>query len=175
MNAKDEGQGTRHYASGKPNDVTHEWNVDNCPFSAYEFDADVTVNKIDHDDTVSMKMYGPQHDDGNRAWYVNDITFKSGSFHGGWEDPHPNGDYDCIKGGSIGSIIGRTVHLKSVIWPIAGGGAHIEYYANGRKLFSGNNPCGKRYSRHPKQQVQLRIDGAPGVRAQNVIVAEISV
>ena len=175
MSARQEGPKTRNYASGKPSDTTTEWNVDNCPFSAYEFDADVTISKIDHDDTVSMKMYGPQHRDGQGAWYINDITFKSGSFKGGWEKPHPNTTTGCAGGGSIGSIVGKTIHLKSVIWPLAGGGAHVEMYAGGRKLFSGDNPCGKRFSRDRNQQVQLRIDAAPGCRAHNVQVAEISV
>ena len=175
MNARQEGPKVRHYASGAPNDTTTEWNVDNCPFSAYEFDADVTITKIDHDDTVSMKMYGPQHQDGQGAWYINDITFNSGTFKGGWEKPHPNTTSGCEHGGSIGKIVGRTVHLKSVIWPLGGGGAHVEMYANGQKMFAGDNPCGKKFSRDSNQQVQLRIDAAPGVKATNVMVNEISV
>lgn len=175
MTAIQDGPKVRHYASGAPNDTTTEWNVENCPFNAYEFDADVTITKIDHDDTVSMKMYGPHHNDGQGAWYINDITFNSGSFEGGWEQPHPNTTSGCEKGGSIGKIVGRTVHLKSVIWPLSGGGAHVEFYANGQKLFAKDNPCGKKFSRDPNQQVQLRIDAAPGVRATNVRVSEISV
>lgn len=174
-NAKQRGPTTRHYASGKPNDTTTEWNIENCPFSAYEFDADVSISKIDHDDTISMKMWGPHHDDGKGAWYINDITLKSGSFKGGWEKPHPNTTTGCVKGGSIGSIVGKTTHVKSVIWPITGGGAHVEFYANGQKMYAGNRPCGKVFSKDSNQQVQLRIDAAPGVRAENVRVAEIVV
>lgn len=173
MTARQEGPKTRNYASGKPSDTTTEWNVDNCPFSAYEFDADVSIGKIEHDDAISMKLYGPNHSDGARAWYVNDLEFKSGQARGGWEDPHPDGDYNCVRGGRVGSIVGKTTHVKSVIWPLAGGGAHVEFYVNGKRMYSVNNPCGKRYSRHRNQQVQLRIDAAPGVRATNVRVSEI--
>ncbi len=174
MTARQEGPKVRHYASGKPNDTTIEWNVDNCPFSAYEFDADVLVTKIDHDDEISMKMFGPQHQDGKGAWYINNITFKSGTVKGGWEQPHPNTTSGCVKGPSVGSVINKTTHVKSVIWPISGG-AHIEFYVNGQRVLSGSNWCGKKFSRDSNQQVQLRIDAAPGVKATNVRVSEISV
>mgnify|MGYP001609857096 FL=1 len=175
MNARQEGPKTRNYASGKPSDTTTEWNVDNCPFSAYEFDADVTINKIDHDDEVSMKMFGPQHQDGKGAWYINNITFNNGTVKGGWEQPHPNTTSGCVKGPSIGKIIGKTIHYKSIIFPLSGGGAHIEFHVNGQRVLNGDNWCGKRFNRDSNQQVQLRIDAAPGVKATNVMVSEISV
>jgi hypothetical protein len=173
-NAKQRGPTVRHYASGAPNDTTTEWNIENCPFTAYEFDADVSISKIDHDDSISMKMWGPHHQDGKGAWYINDLTLKSGSFEGGWEQPHPH-TVKCVKGGSIGSIVGKTTHVKSIIWPITGGGAHVEFYANGQKMYAGNRPCGKSFSRDSNQQIQLRIDAAPGVRATNVRASEIVV
>lgn len=178
MNAKDEGESTRNYASGKPSDKTHEWNVESCPFDAYEFTAFVTINKIEHDDTVSMKLYGPHHK-GAGSWYCCDIDFNAGQFLGGWESPHPNTTTGCVKGQSIGKIVGKKVGLKSVIWPLSSGGAHLEFYAdasggtNWKQLFSGDNLCGKKFKRDSSQQVQLRIDAAPGVKADNVTCAEI--
>ncbi len=54
---KDEGWDTRHYASGKPDDITHEWSGETSAQN-YAIIIDITITKIDHDDTISFKFGG---------------------------------------------------------------------------------------------------------------------
>ena len=123
-NFTDSGYKTRHYASGKPDDVTREWNTRNgVPFADYEFTVYITIQEQDHDDTISMKMYGPNHDDGIGAWYILDLTFNSGQFIGGHEQPHPTTTTD-VNGSSFGSIMNKEIGFKTVIWKV-GTGAQV--------------------------------------------------
>ena len=164
-----EGKGTgakkRNYASGKPSDTTQEWNVESSPFKNYEYTTYVNVGKPDHDDTVSLKFYGPHHSDGKGAWHMVDVGFAKGDFSLGHEKPHPKTTQGEVKGQAIGSIEGKRVGIKGVIYQ-GPSGNHIEGWADTgagwKKMVQGDNVGGK-FSVDPAQQIQLRIDAAaPG-------------
>ncbi len=158
---------TRHYASGKPDDITKEWNTANgCPFDNYEVTMYVTISNPDHDDTISVKCYGPNHDDGVGAWYITDLGFQSGQFTMGWEEPHPSTTLD-IEGSSFGSILEKKIGMKVVIWKV-GSGAHVEGWIDTgdglwRQGIAQLNPDGKLFSRDSAQKVQIRIDACPHI------------
>src|SRR5215510_4467225 len=61
----DQGQGTRHYASGKPDDVTHEWER-STNSQSYLIVIDITLTETDHDYTISFKFGGTHNGSG---WY----------------------------------------------------------------------------------------------------------
>ena len=158
---------TRHYASGKPDDTTKEWNTANgVNFANMEITMYVTIANPDHDDTISVKCYGPNHDDGIGAWYICDLGFMTGEFTMGWEEPHPHTTLD-ITGSKFGSIVGKKIGYKVVIWQV-GTGAHMEGWIDtGDNLWRQGiavlNPDGKLYSPDPNQKVQIRIDACPNI------------
>ena len=45
---------TRHYASGKPDDLTRERTVGGVPYKNYQFIVYTTMNGVEHDDAVSV-------------------------------------------------------------------------------------------------------------------------
>jgi len=173
---KDTGQKTRHYQSGKPDDKTEEWNIANSPFKNYEYTTYVNVGKPDHDDQVSFKFYGPTHQDGKGAWHLVDVGFMKGDFSLGHEKPHPKTTMGEVKGQSIGSIVGKTVGLKGVIYQ-GPKGNHIEGWADvggtWKKMVEGDNVGGK-FAVDPNQNIQLRIDAAPQVKVQCAQATEIT-
>jgi hypothetical protein len=164
-----EGYKIRHYSSGKPDDVTREANTANgCPFADMEITAYITINNPDHDDTISFKMYGPSHEDDIGQWYISDLSFFDGQNIFGYEEPHPHTFMD-INGSSIGSIVGKKIGYKTVIWALPGGGAHVQAWADkGDGLWvllqEMDNPDGKEYSPDPDQKIQIRIDACPEIQ-----------
>lgn len=163
-----EGYKTRHYASGKPDDITREANTANgCPFENYEVTGYFTIDDIDHDDTISFKMYGPSHDDGIGQWYISDLKFNSGQNLMGYEEPHPHTTMDIESSTSIGSIVGKKIGYKTVIWKV-GSGANVQAWADkGDGLWmlihEVESPDGKHFSPDPDQKVQIRIDAAHNI------------
>lgn len=171
---------TRHYASGKPDDTTKEWNTNNgCPFANMELTMYVTITDTDHDDTISMKFYGPNHDDGEGAWYIADVQFSDAHVCFKYEEPHPDTS-DCIDDGdSPGSIMNKRTGIKTIIWQTPSG-AHLEVWLdmNGegvwRKHGASESPGGGNYDPDPDQKVQVRIDAAPGIDMDCVTLQEIT-
>src|SRR5262245_15327845 len=90
---KKEGPKTRHYASGKPDDTSTEWNCSH-PYKNFEFTTYLTITKIDHEDTVSMK-YGGTHM--GSGWYDSGVSFNGGQGCLGKEESHPSTDLCVIK------------------------------------------------------------------------------
>ena len=163
-----EGYKTRHYASGKPDDVTREANTANgCPFANYEVTGYFTIDNPDHDDTISFKMYGPSHDDGQGAWYISDLTFYAGQNLMGYEEPHPDTTMDIESSTSIGSIVGKKIGYKTVIWK-SGAGANVQAWADKGDgiwvlIHEVDSPDGKHFTPDPEQKVQIRIDACPNI------------
>lgn len=153
------GPTTRHYSSGKPDDKTIEKNAKGISFKNYQFVNYVTMNSIEHDDTVSVK-YGGTHM--GSGWYDHGISFNSGQGCLGTEKKHPSAQLCTIKGKSIGKIVGRKIGIAGVIFTNPGGGGKTELWADQgkgwEKLAEGNN-VGGFAPKASSQEAQLRIDG----------------
>ena len=96
------------------------------------------------------------------------IQFSDGQTSCGYEKPHPKTTSDVVKGKAFGDIRGnKEIGFKGVIWPLEGGGAHVEGYIDlqdgkGWQLgISADNIGEKKFEKDPNQQVQFRIDAAP--------------
>src|SRR5580765_633102 len=167
----------RHYASGKPDDITKEWNTRNgVPFANMEVTLYITITDPDHDDTISCKFYGPNHDDGIGAWFIVDLTFMNGTFTIGYEEPHPNTPKPTIIGDSMGSILDKRIGFKAVIWKL-GNSAHVEGWGdNGdgmwKKHVEADRPYDKDFSPDEDQKVQLRIDASPHMNMECITCRE---
>ena len=105
------GPTTRHYASGKPDDETIEKNAKGVTFKNYQFVSYVTVNSIEHEDNVSVKI-GGTHSSG---WYDHGITFKAGMGCLGTEKKHPSTNACVVKGKTIGNIVGKKIGIAGVM------------------------------------------------------------
>ena len=153
------GPKTRHYASGKPDDKTVEMNAKSISFKNYQFVNYVTMNSIEHDDTVSVK-YGGTHM--GSGWYDHGISFNSGQGCLGTEKKHPSAQLCTIKGKSIGKIVGRKIGIAGVIFSASGGGGKTELWAEQgkgwEKLAEGVNVGGFKPNAS-QDEAQLRIDG----------------
>jgi len=167
---KDEGWDTRHYASGKPDDVTHEWSGKTSAKN-YAIIIDITITKIDHDDTISFK-YGGTHM--GSGWYDNTYSFKSGKSCIGKEEDHPSTDLCVVTGGSIGNLVNTPVKLAAVN---IGKGEKLEMYSN---LGSGwikdvesSNGVGGFRPQVPTDEAVIRIDAAPGIEMRSAQIVEI--
>lgn len=157
---EDQGEGTRHYASGKADDVTHEWEGTTSAQS-YMVVIDITLTEIDHDDTITIKFGGTHNGSG---WYEMRWTFESGQSQIGAEESHPNSS-DCSEGTAIGTIVNQQAMLavanfnkgeRLEQWHKRPGGA---WEKAGE---SANGVCGFRPS-ESEDEIQVRIDGAPGI------------
>ena len=163
----EEEEGIRHYASGKPDDVTSEWNTDNgCPFGSMELTMYITLEENDHDDAISCKFYGPNHDDGEGAWYIADVSFDDGMCGFKYEEPHPDTSDWLDVGDSVGSIMNKRTGIKVIVLQ-TNDGAHLEiwidYDGEGvwKKHAESDSPGGGNYSPDPEQKIQVSIDAAP--------------
>ena len=104
---EDEGWDTRHYASGKPDDITHEWSGETSAQN-YAIIIDITITEIDHDDQIGFKFGGTHMGSG---WYDNTYSFESGKACIGKEEDHPSTDLCVITGKSIGNLVNTPVKL----------------------------------------------------------------
>lgn len=103
--------GTRHYASGKPDDRTIEANSHGIEFTDYQFIVDVTMHGIEHDDTVSLKFGGTHMGSG---WFDAGVSFNSGECCLGKEEDHPSTDLCVKRGPKIGSILEKPIKIAGV-------------------------------------------------------------
>ena len=67
---EDEGWDTRHYASGKPDDITHEWSGETSAQN-YAIIIDITITEIDHDDQIGFKFGGTHMGSGCRTIHTH--------------------------------------------------------------------------------------------------------
>lgn len=175
-NSKRTKSGTRHYASGKPDDVTQEWGT-SVNFKNYEFTMYLTITKIDHDDTASMKFGGTHNGSG---WYDNGVSFNGGQFCMGKEENHPSTDLCVVKGKSIGSILNKKIGVKCIIVGAGTGQAQLEMWgdkaANGQweQMIPRQNGVGGFFPSSAEQECTVRIDAAPGITMACSSVNEIT-
>lgn len=111
MGHKIRGPTTRHYRSGKPDDETIEANVKNIKDPDHQFIVYVTMHKIEHDDSVSLKFGGTHMDSG---WFDTTVFFKDGRTGIGTEEKHPSTDLEIIKGPKLGNILNKRLGVAGV-------------------------------------------------------------
>jgi hypothetical protein len=171
QNMKDEGWDTRHYASGKPDDITHEWSGATSAQN-YAVIIDITLTEIDHDDTISFKFGGTHMGSG---WYDNTYSFESGEACIGKEEDHPSTDLCVVTGNSIGNLVNTPVKLAAVN---IGKGEKLEMYSNKgsgwTKDVESSNGVGGFRPQVDKDEVVIRIDAAPGIVMRSAQIVEIS-
>jgi hypothetical protein len=168
----DQGRGTRHYASGKPDDVTHEWEAETSAQS-YMIVIDITLTEIDHDDTISFK-YGGTHT--GSGWYDNGYSFNSGQACIGKEVDHPSTDLCEVTGTSIGNLVNKRVKLAAINF---NKGEKLEMWSNSgsgwqKDVESSNGVTGFR-PRVDRDECMIRIDAAPGIDMHSAQVIELTV
>ena len=166
----DEGWDTRHYASGKPDDITHEWSGETSAQN-YAIIIDITLTEIDHDDTISFKFGGTHMGSG---WYDNTYSFESGQSCIGKEEDHPSTDLCVVTGKSIGNLVNTPVKLAAVN---IGKGEKLEMYSNlgsgwTKDVESSNGVDGFRPQVEEDEAV-IRIDGAPGIEMRSAQIVEL--
>lgn len=147
----------RHYNSGKDSDWTIEKNVHNIKAKNHQFVSYVTMNKIEHDDTISHKGGGRHMEEG---WLDHTVGFEDGQTGLGTERKHP--DYDLIQeGAKIGSVLGKKIGVATAYFTdINHSELWVDFPANGKwkkvleaTNLDGFNPKAKTF------EAQLRIDG----------------
>jgi hypothetical protein len=164
---------TRHYASGKPDTISKEWNA-NVNWGNVTVTMYITISDPDDaSDTIAVKFRGGDHEDGEGAWYIFNIEFNTGKCGWGWEQPHPTTESFTNVGQTVGSIIDKKIGLQVVVWDLPGGGAHCESWVDtGDKIWKKttdiNNPGGKVFSASSDQKIQIRIDAAPNIQMWNL-------
>ncbi len=168
---EDEGWGTRHYASGKPDDITHEWSGETSAQN-YAIIIDITLTEIDHDDHISFKFGGTHMGSG---WYDNTYAFESGEACIGKEEDHPSTDLCVVTGNSIGNLVDTPVKLAAVN---IGKGEKLEMYSNLgsgwiKDVESSNGVDGFR-PQVDEDEVNIRIDAAPGIVMRSAQIVEIN-
>jgi hypothetical protein len=171
QNMKDEGWDTRHYASGKPDDITHEWSGATSAQN-YAIIIDITLTEIDHDDTISFKFGGTHMGSG---WYDNTYSFESGEACIGKEEDHPSTDLCVVTGNSIGNLVNTPVKLAAVN---IGKGEKLEMYSNKgsgwTKDVESSNGVGGFRPQVDEDEVVIRIDAAPGIVMRSAQIVELS-
>lgn len=166
----DQGSGTRHYASGAPDDVTHEWEG-STNAQSYMIVIDITLTEIDHDDTISLKFGGTHNGTG---WYDNGYGFESGQACIGKEENHPDTDLCEVTGTSIGNLVNKRVKLAAVNF---NKGEKIEGWSNSgsgwqKDVETGPGVTGFR-PESDEDEIQIRIDAAPGIDMHSAAWYEI--
>ena len=149
--------GTRHYASGKPDDRTIEANAENIQFQNYQFVVDVTMHGVEHDDSVSLKFGGTHNGSG---WFDAGVSFEDGECCLGKEEDHPSTDLCVERGPSIGSIVEKPIKIACVYRTATN---HQELWTN----FEGSgwvkqleaDDLGGFNPNSDEDEAQLRIDG----------------
>lgn len=166
----DQGEGTRHYASGAPDDVTHEWEAETSAQS-YMIVIDITLTEIDHDDQISFK-YGGTHN--GSGWFDNGYSFESGQACIGKEESHPDTDLCEITGNSIGNLVNTPVKIAAVNF---NKGEKLEMWSNlgsgwTKDVEGGPGVTGFRPS-ESTDECMIRIDAAPGIDMRSATVYEL--
>ena len=111
--AKDSGKTTRNYASGGSSGTT-QWDIKGVgPVTNIETELWVNVGSCG--DSVSTKVYGPDHSGRACCFLIMNVDCASGNFELGGEGPHPNtASGNIAKGQSMGSIKNKEVGIKLV-------------------------------------------------------------
>jgi hypothetical protein len=120
------------YASSHKGTTSRRINADNVPFSSYEANWYLTLNGQNCGkgyNQATIKMWGPTHSDSNCCWALLVIDDKGNLSFGG-EGPHPHTSTSQKKIASLGSLTGKSLGLKGIIWPLATGGAHLEAWVD---------------------------------------------
>jgi len=114
----------RHYASGKPSENSYEYNQ-KASDSAKNSDVEVTfyekINgfKTNEPDTISVKLTGPDHQDGACCWVIPEwMTDGSDKKTLETEKPHPQNHGVNPKPLSPigGSLVGQWVGIKGITY-----------------------------------------------------------
>lgn len=185
--AVDNGGQTIHYASNGQAAFSRRFNANNCPYTNME----ATIYFVcggqcsGHGGTGSggmvIKFWGTTHTDSTCCWCMTSLTCNGQCCFGG-EGPHPATTTCQTIAGNVGSVAGKLIGLKGVIWALPTGGAHQEIWvdlaANGswKKIGQRNvTACGKtKTTTKPvaNQQIEFRTD-CKGVDIRCATVAEI--
>lgn len=174
--AQKTGKSTVHYASGKPDDPTHQIEA-TVNFRNYEFTWIGTLTQVNHDDAISLKFGGTHMGTG---WYDCGVSFNAGQGCLGKEESHPDTDLCVMNCASMGRVVGKRVGVKAVYFGNPSGGGQVELWGdptgNGqwKQLCPRTNNIGGFAPASAQQECQVRIDGAPGVQTQCAVVAEIT-
>lgn len=166
---KDNGLGgqTIHYASSGKAASSRRLDTGSVGFSSIEATIYFQFNGTNcgkPDPEMSIKFWGPPHS-GSACCYCIAVVTASGKVCFGGEGPHPSTTTCQQNLGNVGSLKGKTIGMKFVIWP-GSGGAHQELYldiGNGQWKLMGtrDGPCGKdkkSTTPAPNHQVEYRID-----------------
>jgi hypothetical protein len=110
-------RGIRHYQSCDT-DPTDEWNA-KMPKKHVNLEATAyfRISKPQHDDTISIKLRGPNHSDGYGSWYIIGTTFYQGKPHFQKEYNHDDGNEDVEIGNrtrSVGNIVDKWIGIKAI-------------------------------------------------------------
>ncbi len=156
-----------HYASSGKAASSRRLNANNVPFNSIEATIYFQFNGTScgkPDPEMSIKLWGPTHSNGNCCWCIGVIT-ASGKVCFGGEGPHPSTTTCQQTAGNVGSLTGKIIGMKYIIWP-GTGGAHQELYLDtggGQWKLMGtrDSSCGKDKKSttvSANQQVEFRID-----------------
>lgn len=174
MASTQRGPTIRHYASGKPDDKTIEKNVKNIKFDNYQFVTYVTMNSIQHDDTISHKLGGTHMGSG---WFDHGVSFGDGKGQTclGTEKKHPSTQSCVIEGPEVGEILGKKVGIATTyfkkrnhteLWVDMGDGWKKQIEGTNVNNFNPNSAI---------NEAQLRIDGFDDVPTiHSAFVTEIA-
>lgn len=114
--AKDSGKTTRNYASGGSSGTT-QWDIKDIGQSVTNLEVTCVINVGGCSDETSLKVYGPDHNDGACCFLIMNVDNNSGKFQLGGEGPHPDTDKtNRGTGQSIGSMKNKRVAIKGVFW-----------------------------------------------------------
>lgn len=110
-------RGIRNYKNGST-DPTDEWNA-KMPKNYVNLEATAyfKISKPRHDDTISIKLRGPTHSNGNGSWYILGTTFYQGEPHFEKEYNHDKGNEAADTGNktrSVGSIVDKWIGIKAI-------------------------------------------------------------
>lgn len=133
-------------------------------------------------DTISIKHYGPNHNNKNCCWIILNVDINGNFFLGG-EGPHPSTSKDNIGKGqsSMGSIANKTVEVKFITYyvgntihaegygRVTGGGQWKKCLAHTATQFGRNK---KSSTPHSNSEIQVRVDC--NVDIESATAAEIN-
>lgn len=185
-------RGIRHYQSCDT-DPTDEWNA-KMPKEHVNLEATAffKISKVQHDDTISIKLRGPNHSNGNGSWYIIGTTFYQGDPHFQKEYNHDNGNEDAEIGTrtrSVGNIVDRWIGIKAItinegrkvrcqcyidIDGLAEDGTPANNWLRTFDVLDGNRPIleGNQRKGGNNLQIQFRIDGCGKKKGHSPILAD---
>jgi len=120
-----------HYASTGKSAVSHRVDIDGTPEPNLEATVWITMPVTCSDggkNGVGIKFWGPHHT-GSACCYCLAGLGVSGNVHFGGEGPHPKTNSSMKSGGNVGTVGGKKVGFKHIIWK-AGSNIHQEAWVN---------------------------------------------